>query len=77
MFEAGTQPVPAFLAAAIELVEDWLTAHGRVMPAGPKAEIVGQLYRIIAEDAEAGEPRLDARRAEQFLRLVVDNGGMK
>lgn len=75
MFEAGAQPVPAFLATAIELVEDWLTTHDRMMPAASKAEVVDKLYQIIAEDTQAGQPQLDRRRAQQFLRLVVDNRG--
>lgn len=74
MFDAGASPNSAFLCTAIQLVDDWLATQSRTMPAATKAEIVGQLYQIITEDVQAGQPQLDQRRAQQFLRLIVDNG---
>ena len=74
MFEAGASPNSALLCAAIELVDDWLATQRRTMPAASKAEIIGRLYQIITEDVQAGQPQLDQRRAQQFLRLIVDNG---
>lgn len=60
----------AILQQAIELVDDWLAAHGRVMTAAKKADVVAKIYQFAIEDVTSGQPPIDSRRVGQFLRLV-------
>ena len=60
----------AVLQQAIELVDDWLAANGRVMTAAKKADVVAKIYQFAIEDVTSGQPPIDSRRVGQFLRLV-------
>lgn len=59
------------LVKVVQLVEDWLSAHGRVMPPAKKAETIGAIYQFVMEDIEAGAKSIDTRKLTQFLRLVA------
>lgn len=67
----GQRLDPQHLSAAIEIVEEWLEANNRLMTPAKKAEVVTQLYELIADDAAQGRRPVDVKRLHGILRLVA------
>jgi transcriptional regulator with XRE-family HTH domain len=59
------------LEEALKLVEEWLTTNARQINRLKKAEVVSQIYSLIAEEIDHSEGSFDIARIHQHLRLVV------
>lgn len=60
-----------YLSAAIEITEEWLANNQRAMHPEKKAEVVTQLYELIADDAAEGRSAVDRTKLQGVLRLVA------
>ncbi|MBN9068670.1 MAG: helix-turn-helix transcriptional regulator [Rhizobiales bacterium] len=59
------------LEDALKIVDDWLADNARQINRLKKAEVVSQIYQLIAEEIDQGNGSFDIARVHQHLRLVA------
>lgn len=70
----GDRPAPIrldILEDALKIVEEWLTVNARQINRLKKAEVVSQIYHLIAEEIDQENGSFDIARVHQHLRLVA------